>query len=130
MSSLPEPLTSAAGALAMLTALSEASFDSVLLTNTANEIVFANSAFRALTGYTPEEVVGKSPRILQGPATDARVIERLTAALKEGGSFEGSAINYRKDSTAFIMHWRVVPVRVAGVVAYWMAIQREGSTTH
>jgi hypothetical protein len=40
----------------------------------------------------------------------------------------GKAINYKNDGTAFIMHWRVVPVRVEGVVVFWLAIQREAGT--
>jgi hypothetical protein len=40
----------------------------------------------------------------------------------------GKAINYKNDGTAFIMHWRVVPVRVEGVVVFWLAIQREAGS--
>jgi PAS domain S-box-containing protein len=77
----------------MLTALCDASFDSILVTDAtpAGNIVYANAAFRALTGYSLEAVRGKSPKILQGPATDARVLERLTSVLKAGdGTFEGT----------------------------------------
>ena len=128
---LSEIFAPAGTALAFLTALCDASFDSVLLTDAtpAGSIVYANAAFRALTGYSPEAVHGKNPKILQGAGTDARVLERLTAALKEGGTFEGKAVNYKQDGTAFIMHWRVVPVRVDGAVKYWLAIQREAGST-
>jgi hypothetical protein len=64
---------------------------------------------------------------LQGAATDKKVIARLKNALAKGGRFEGKAINYRKDGTPFIMHWRVVPVRVSRKTAVWLAIQREAS---
>ena len=40
----------------------------------------------------------------------------------------GKAINYKNDGTAFIMHWRVVPVRVDGAVVFWLAIQREAGS--
>ena len=40
----------------------------------------------------------------------------------------GKAINYKSDKTAFIMHWRVVPVRVEGKIVFWLAIQREAGT--
>ena len=77
-----------------------------------------------LTGYAASEVIGQTPRILQGPATDPDVISRLVAALRAGVKFEGRAINYRKDGTPFIMHWRVVPIRISGVIKAWLAIQR------
>lgn len=114
--------------LAMLKVLIENSFDSILITNatTEGEIIYANKAFETLTGYDPTEVIGKTPRILQGESTDKKVIDRLTDALKSGAEFEGSAINYKKDGTAFTMHWRVVPIKVDNKIEAWAAIQREG----
>src|SRR5262247_2042336 len=41
------------------------------------EIVYVNPAFTKMTGYTPEEVIGKTPHILQGPETDRSVLRRL-----------------------------------------------------
>ena len=115
--------------LALLTALADNSFDSVLITDTSKggKIIYANKAFQTLTGFSPKEVVGHTPRILQGPATDRKVIARLASALQKGGKFEGKAINYKKDKTPFIMHWRVVPVKNKGAVVAWAAIQRAGT---
>jgi PAS domain S-box-containing protein len=115
--------------ISLLAALAENSFDSVLITDAskAGKVIYANKAFQNLTGFTPQEVIGKTPRILQGPATDAKVIKRLSNALKKGGKFEGKAINYKKDKTPFIMHWRVVPVKNKGKVIAWVAIQRSGT---
>jgi PAS domain S-box-containing protein len=115
--------------LALLTALAENSFDSVLITDAtkAGKIIYANRAFQKLTGFSVKEVLGKTPRILQGAATDKKVIARLSTALKLGGKFEGKAINYKKDKTPFIMHWRVVPVKTGGKIIAWAAIQRSGT---
>ena len=89
--SLSDIVLPAGAALQTLTALCDASFDSVLVTDVTGTIVYANAAFRQLTGYSLEAVRGKNPKILQGPATDARVLERLTSVLKAGdGTFEGS----------------------------------------
>jgi PAS domain S-box-containing protein len=91
--SLSEIVLPAGAAMQMLTALCDASFDSILVTDatSSGNIVYANAAFRQLTGYSLEAVRGKSPKILQGAGTDARVLERLTSVLKSGdGSFEGS----------------------------------------
>ena len=99
----------------------------VLDTSENGNIVYANPAFETLTGFDRTEVIGKTPRILQGNGTDEKVIARLSSALKSGGEFEGKAINYKKDGTPFIMYWRVLPVKINDKIQYWIAIQREGS---
>ena len=113
----------------LLKVIAENSFDSILMTDATSKgkIVYANKAFKKLTGHDPLEVIGKTPRILQGTGTDKRVIDRLASALKTGKKFEGKAINYKKDGTPFIMYWRVVPIKIGKIVKAWVAIQREGS---
>jgi PAS domain S-box-containing protein len=117
------------GGLSLLQVLAENSFDSVLITDASAEgkITYANNAFKKLTGYDPSKIIGKTPRILQGPATDSKVIARLSEALTSGRKFEGKAINYKKDGTPFIMYWRVLPIKVEKKITAWVAIQREGS---
>jgi PAS domain S-box-containing protein len=101
----------------------------VLITDASakGKIIYANNSFKKLTGYDPSSVIGKTPRILQGPGTNAKVIVRLSEALKLGKKFEGRAINYKKDGTPFIMYWRVLPIKVGKKITAWVAIQREGS---
>jgi PAS domain S-box-containing protein len=66
------------GGLALLQVLAENSFDSVLITDASAEgkIIYANKSFTKLTGHDPSEIIGKTPRILQGPGTDSKVIGR------------------------------------------------------
>lgn len=118
--------------LKVLQLLSETSYDSILITDVTQgaKVVYANKAFKKLTGYAPSEVIGKTPRILQGAGTDKKVIARLAKELKKGGKFEGQAINYRKDGTPFIMVWRVLPVKAGKQTRFWVAIQREGFAIH
>ena len=91
------------------------------------KIIYANKSFKKLTGHDPSKIIGKTPRLLQGPGPDSKVIARLSKALKSGGKFEGKAINYKKDGTPFIMYWRVLPIKVGKKIAAWVAIQREGA---
>lgn len=127
--SLEKVMNGSAQGMKLLQTLADNSFDSILITDSsvANKIIYANKAFKKLTGHTPASVIGKSPRILQGKGTDPKVIARLASALKSGKKFEGKAINYKKDNTPFIMYWRVLPIKHGKKIVAWVAIQREGS---
>jgi PAS domain S-box-containing protein len=114
--------------LSVLKGLVENSFDSILITDSSKQakIIYANQAFKRLTGYGVGEVLGKTPKMLQGPATDKKVIARLAKALGNGTSFKGKAINYKKNGLPFIMDWRVIPAKVGKETKVWIAIQRDG----
>jgi PAS domain S-box-containing protein len=89
-------------------------------------IVFVNPAFTRMTGYTADEVLGKTPRILQGLRTDKAVLGRLRRNLERGEAFEGEAINYRKDGTEFTLEWQIAPIRDSnGHITHFVATQRD-----
>jgi PAS domain S-box-containing protein len=106
-----------------------ASRSAVLLTDAdldrpGPRILYANPAFEGLTGYSSAELIGRSPRLLQGPATDRAVLARLRRELETDGLFEGRAINYRADGTPFVMSWRIAAVAGPdGVPTGYVAIQ-------
>src|SRR5215217_1533295 len=91
------------------------------------EIVYVNEGFCRMTGYTAEEVIGKTPRILQGPKTDRAELDRLRYCHSRGEPFKGRHIvNYRKDGSEFLLDWYVEPLRNdAGEITHWMASQRD-----
>jgi PAS domain S-box-containing protein len=73
------------------------------------QILYVNPAFTKMTGYSPEEVIGKTPHILQGPKTDRAVLDQLRKDCAAGKVFHGETINYRKDGSEFHPEWiRVV----------------------
>ncbi len=112
----------------VLDAIADHALSSVMVTQAAPDtpIIYVNKAFTELTGYAPEDVMGKSPRLLQGPKTDQAVLERLREDLEAGRVFEGEAVNYRNDCSEFLMHWRVVPVKDQhGEPRYFIALQEE-----
>ena len=106
------------------------SFNSVLITTAEKgyPIVYSNPAFSELTGYGPDEIIGQSPSILQGPNTDPAVIARLNKDISEGKLFHGRAINYRKDGAEFMMEWKIIPIRNdKDEITHYLAIQRDVS---
>ena len=93
------------------------------------KIVFVNSAFSQMTGYTSEEVVGKTPRILQGEKTDRAILDQLRQHLSDGEPFHDEAINYRKDGREFFIEWHITPIRnVNSQITHFVAIQRDVTT--
>jgi PAS domain S-box-containing protein len=90
------------------------------------KIIFVNPAFTQMTGYAAEEVIGKTPRILQGPRTDRTVLARLRKNLEQGEVFSGETINYRKDGKEFDLEWQVAPLRDAGgKITHFVATQHD-----
>ncbi|MBP0021937.1 MAG: EAL domain-containing protein [Cyanobacteria bacterium SBLK] len=105
--------------------------DSILITTTDLDaphpkIVFVNPAFTKLTGYTSEEVIGRSPRLLQGPNTDRALLRRMRETLAAGEVFYGETINYRKDGTEFYNEWHIEPIYSdRGEITHYLGIQRD-----
>lgn len=89
-------------------------------------ILYANEAHARTFGYTVPEIIGRSPRMFQGPKTDRAVLDRVRARLEAGEPVQAEAINYRKDGSEFVLQWEIAPVRNdAGEVVNWVGTQRD-----
>src|ERR671932_793945 len=89
-------------------------------------IIYVNQAFTRMTGYSAEEVLGKTPRILQGPNSDRTQLDKLRAALKQWQPSIVELRNYRKDGTEFWVEMSLVPVANAeGWYTHWIAVERD-----
>lgn len=96
------------------------------LSSPGPRIVYVTPAFCRMTGFTPEEIIGKTPRILQGPNTERTVLAKLRRHLSEGKSYSCELINYRKDRSEYLVHLTIDPVRdVNGRVTHWVAVQQD-----
>src|SRR5690606_5107526 len=73
-------------------------------------IIYVNEAFTKMTGYTSKEVIGKTPRILQGPNSDRTELARLGKALRNWESCEITVVNYKKNGEEFWINMSVTPV--------------------
>ena len=89
-------------------------------------IVFVNAAFERHTGYSREEVMGKSPRLLQGPLTQRTELDRIGAALKKWQPVRAELINYTKSGQPFWVELDIVPIADAkGWFTHWVSVQRD-----
>lgn len=115
----------------VLLAAVEATGEAILITSPDLDapgpiIEYANPAFTTMTGYRAEEVLGRSPRFLQGPGTDRAALDRMKAALRAGEPYQGEAVNYRKDGSTYTVEWLITPVRDAGGrITRWVSAQRD-----
>ncbi|WP_295813753.1 PAS domain-containing protein [uncultured Deinococcus sp.] len=126
------PEQSAAEQLRLLRSVLDHATDAVLITEAeptdlpGPRILYANAAFTRMTGYTPEELLGQTPRLLQGPRSDRQALDRVRAALTAWAPVEVELINYRKDGTEFWVELSISPVAdETGWYTHWIAIQRD-----
>jgi PAS domain S-box-containing protein len=111
--------------------LLESMTQSILITTPEIEppgpyIIYVNKAFEKMTGWAREEVIGKTPRIMQGPKTNLDIFKHLKDILGKGEVWEGKAINYKKDGTEFIMEWSINQVYDKnGKVESFIAVQND-----
>ena len=115
----------------LLAAAIESAAESILVTDAETDppgprILYANEAHRRIFGYDVDEVVGQSPRMFQGPATDRAVLDRIRRRLDAGEAVQAETVNYRKDGTPFVLEWEIAPVRDdEGQIVQWVGTQRD-----
>ena len=91
-------------------------------------IIFANKSFERMTGFSTQEVLGKSPRMLQGPATDKRETARMHDALMAWQSGRMEVVNYAKDGREFWVEVVATPIADGSNgdwYTHWVAVQRD-----
>jgi PAS domain S-box-containing protein len=91
-----------------------------------NPIVFVNAAFTRLTGYPPEEVIGRNCRLLQDAQTDRQAIARIGDALRRGQSVDVELLNRRRDGGTFWNRLVIVPIPDGpGAPAFFVGTQTD-----
>ena len=89
-------------------------------------IVFVNEAFERRTGYRREEVIGRTPRLLQGPGTQRRELDRIRAAMEQWQPARVDLINYNKNGEPYWVDLEVSPVwDEARRLTHWVAVGRD-----
>lgn len=91
----------------------------LILTDRARTILWTTTNFRSMTGYLPQEVLGQTPKLLQGPGTDSLVARHVGDSLSGSHSVKADLLNYRKDGQSYMCRLWVDPLH-----------SRRGEPTH
>lgn len=89
-------------------------------------MVFVNDAVLRLTGYRRDELLGQSPRILQGPLTQRGELDRIRTALEAARPVRAEVINYDRQGGQYWLQLDITPITAAdGRLTHFVAIERD-----
>ena len=117
------------GQAQLLVAALGASISGIVITDWLQEdnpIVFCNSAFEEMTGYSQDEVLGRNCRFLQAENREQIGRYKLQEALSAGADCHIELANYRKDGTMFYNELYIAPIKNnQGVITHYIGIQND-----
>lgn len=87
-----------------------AAADGIMIADPDGTMFWLNNAFATLNGYTPEELLGKNPRILNSGKNPPGFFERLWSTVLSGKTWRAETINRRKDGSDIIVDQTITPV--------------------
>ncbi|MGM0442664.1 MAG: PAS domain S-box protein [Fibrobacterota bacterium] len=105
-------------------AMAEHITESIVITDEEGTIIYVNSFFTDLTGYTKQEVLGENPRILQSGQTPASVYRQLWDTVLRGSVWHGEFINRKKGGAVYREDALVIPVPL-GTKMRFMGIKKD-----
>lgn len=117
--------------LELIRALAQDTSIGVLVTDTRLEapgpgIIYANEAFGDLVGRSPADLLGLSPRFMQGRETRRPTLDAFARALRAGERFHGYLTNYRADGSKYVAEIDCRPLHdTSGNLTHFVAFERE-----
>jgi PAS domain S-box-containing protein len=112
---------------ALLSRVLEQIGDSVILTNTQGVIKYVNPAFEATSGYSRDEAVGKTPRILKSGLHDPEFYRQMWAKFAQGLPFKGMVINRKKTGELYWAQQTITSIRSdgAGHLTHFVSVSQD-----
>jgi PAS domain S-box-containing protein len=103
----------------------ESAANSVVITDRDGIITWVNPAFTRLTGYSQQEMIGQTPRLLKSGTQDQPFYENLWNTILSGQVWSGEIVNRRKDGVLYTEEQTITPVRNnQGEVTHFIAIKQ------
>ena len=100
--------------------------NAIVITDRVGKIILVNQAFTQLTGYSQEEVIGKTPNILKSGSHPVTFFQNLWKTIISGKVWKGEIENRRKDGSLYTEEMTITPVRQAqGEISHFIAIKQD-----
>jgi len=101
--------------------------DSVVCADASGKTLWVNSQFSEMSGYTLEDMVGRTPgSILQGEATDRATVAEIREAIKHKTDITTEIVNYHKDGTPYWIKLTITPLfDKDGTLTNFLSIERD-----
>ena len=104
----------------------EQSADIIFITNNEGQIEYVNPAFEALTGYSQQEVAGKSPSILKSSEQAPALYRELWETIRSGGVYRSVLVNRKKTGELYYVDESISPIRDAdGRITHFISNARD-----
>ncbi len=98
----------------------------VVITDREGRITWVNHQFTHINGYTAEEALGQTPRLLKSGKHDQSFYQRLWETILSGQVWRGEFINRRKDGSLYIEEEIIAPVRDArGTISHFIGVHQD-----
>src|SRR3990172_496233 len=112
--------------LKKLSSVVEQTADLVVITDKGGVIEYVNPTYEKFTGYTKEEAIGKTPRILKSGKHDDKLYETLWKTILSGEVFRGVLINRRKNGELYYEEKTITPIRdTQGNITYFVSTGKD-----
>lgn len=100
----------------------------LIITDENLKIVYTSSNVRQMNGYTPHEIIGRSPKMFQGALTQAGQTQRIKQAIIDLKPFKEVVLNYKKNGTTYRCEIEAFPkFSTDGKFLNYVAIERLAS---
>lgn len=97
----------------------------LILTDTEGYILYVNKAFENITGWTLEEIKGKTPRILKSGEMSEEYYERLWKRLLSGKEWYEKVVNKKKNGELYYAMQKIIGIEEKGQLIGYIAIQED-----
>jgi PAS domain S-box-containing protein len=116
----------AEAALRLRDAALEAAANAIFITDRDGQIVWVNSAFTRLTGYSATEAIGQNPRVLKSGLHDRTFYQQMWETILSGQTWAGQVTNRRKDGSVYCEEMTITPVHNhGGGLSHFIAIKQD-----
>ncbi|MGZ3236944.1 MAG: diguanylate cyclase domain-containing protein [Burkholderiaceae bacterium] len=100
--------------------------NAIFITDEVGQIIWVNNAFVRLSGYTPEDTIGRTPAVLKSGRPSQSVYSKMWQTNLAGPGWKGEVVDQRKDGSSYTVEEVITPLfDKEGVITHFLAIQHD-----